>query len=250
MDTDTSNGPENTTAPGEDEIVGNDAAAKYVGVSVNTWYPYVSRGQAPAPHRREIRGGHAIPVWTRAALDAFKNRQHRPGTRTDVPVFTAQIEQLSPGRTWELVDKPWQIDTTGWKGKWTAEQIAKMVADGQTKLPHDNVDWRVCIWRGAKAVGLPEAVLERLDRQKQQQWEKEDEDLRRKSIRERIRVEGDGDQRTVMLDGKELGEIWRAHSPHRGDGWEARRPHEYGIVNEFGFGFWKTPEKAALSLAV
>lgn len=60
-----------------EEIVGNADAAAYVGVSVNAWRPYVARGQAPAPVRREIRGGHALPVWTRAQLDQWL--ANRPG---------------------------------------------------------------------------------------------------------------------------------------------------------------------------
>lgn len=66
-----------TGAVNSDEIVGNDAAAAYVGVSANAWRPYVARGQAPEPVRREIRGGHALPVWTRRQLDEWK--ANRPG---------------------------------------------------------------------------------------------------------------------------------------------------------------------------
>lgn len=60
-----------------DEIVGNAEAATYVGLSVNAWRPYVARGHAPKPVRREIRGGHALPVWTRQQLDEWK--ANRPG---------------------------------------------------------------------------------------------------------------------------------------------------------------------------
>lgn len=59
------------------EIIGNDAAAEYVGVSVNAWRPYVARGQAPQPDRREISGGHAMPVWNTATLDEWMRA--RPG---------------------------------------------------------------------------------------------------------------------------------------------------------------------------
>lgn len=59
------------------ELVGNAEAADYVGVSLNAWRPYVARGQAPAPVRREVQGGHALPVWTTAQLDAWKTS--RPG---------------------------------------------------------------------------------------------------------------------------------------------------------------------------
>lgn len=71
-------------ATADDEIKGNEQAARYVGVSVNTWRPYVARGQAPAPDRREIQGGHAIPVWKRSTLDHFKANRPGPGARTDL----------------------------------------------------------------------------------------------------------------------------------------------------------------------
>jgi hypothetical protein len=60
-----------------DELIGNTAAAEYAGVSVNTWTPYVARGQAPKPVRREVRGGYAQPVWTKAQLDEWM--ANRPG---------------------------------------------------------------------------------------------------------------------------------------------------------------------------
>ena len=68
----------------EDEIVGNAAAAAYVGMSVDAWRPMVSSGQAPESDRREIRGGHALPVWNRATLDHFKANRPGQGARTDL----------------------------------------------------------------------------------------------------------------------------------------------------------------------
>lgn len=64
------------------DLIGNAAAAAHVGVATSTWSAYVSRGQAPGPYRREIAGGHALPVWRRADLD----RWQRPGrgARTDL----------------------------------------------------------------------------------------------------------------------------------------------------------------------
>jgi len=59
------------------ELIGNEAAAAYVGLKASTWRPYVKAGHAPSPHRREVRGGHALPVWTRTALDEWK--ANRPG---------------------------------------------------------------------------------------------------------------------------------------------------------------------------
>lgn len=62
---------------GMDEIIGNDAAAAFIGVAPRTWTAYVARKQAPAPDRREISHGHALPVWNRATLEAWKAT--RPG---------------------------------------------------------------------------------------------------------------------------------------------------------------------------
>lgn len=63
--------------PAMADLIGNVAAAEYIGVSVNTWRPYVARGQAPEPTRREVRRGHAIPVWTTDQLDEWQ--ASRPG---------------------------------------------------------------------------------------------------------------------------------------------------------------------------
>ncbi len=61
-----------------DEIVGNRAAADYVGVSVNAWRPYVARGQAPKPDLPPVvEKGKALPRWRRSTLDAWKAA--RPG---------------------------------------------------------------------------------------------------------------------------------------------------------------------------
>jgi len=67
-----------------DELIGNEAAAAYVGVNVNTWRPYVKRGQAPAPDRREISGGHALPVWKKTTLDRWMASRPGQGARTDL----------------------------------------------------------------------------------------------------------------------------------------------------------------------
>lgn len=66
------------------ELIGNEEAAKYVGVSVNTWRPYVARGTAPTPDRREIQGGHAVPVWRKTTLDRWMRNRPGPGARTDL----------------------------------------------------------------------------------------------------------------------------------------------------------------------
>lgn len=68
-----------------DEVIGNDAAAAYVGLKPATWRPYVKRGQAPPPDRREIStSGHALPVWKKATLDAWKQQRPGQGARTDL----------------------------------------------------------------------------------------------------------------------------------------------------------------------
>lgn len=62
----------------EEKVIGNAAAAEYVGVSVNSWRPYVARGQAPPPVSRQLDKGHALPVWTKAQLDEWmRNRRRR-----------------------------------------------------------------------------------------------------------------------------------------------------------------------------
>jgi hypothetical protein len=58
----------------DDDLIGNAAAAAYVGLSTDAWRPYVARGHAPPPYRREVRGGHALPVW----------HQSGQGARTDL----------------------------------------------------------------------------------------------------------------------------------------------------------------------
>jgi hypothetical protein len=62
------------------EYVGNDAAAAYVGTTPSAWRSYVTRKDrrmAPKPIRREVRGGHALPVWTAEQLDEWMTS--RPG---------------------------------------------------------------------------------------------------------------------------------------------------------------------------
>lgn len=67
-----------------DDLIGNAAAAAHVGLGLDTWRPYVARGQAPAPYRREVKGGHALPVWHRADLDEWMAARPGQGKRTDL----------------------------------------------------------------------------------------------------------------------------------------------------------------------
>ena len=60
-----------------EELIGNQAAADYLGIPVGTWRPYVKRGQAPEPIRRVHSGGHSLPVWPREQLDTWS--RERPG---------------------------------------------------------------------------------------------------------------------------------------------------------------------------
>ena len=64
-----------------DDLIGNAAAAEHVGVTVSTWRAYVARGYAgvPQPYRRHVRGGHALPVWRRADLDAWQASRRGQG---------------------------------------------------------------------------------------------------------------------------------------------------------------------------
>lgn len=66
------------------ELVGNEAAAAYVGLSVNSWRPYVARGQAPKPDKPyRVVDGHVRPVWSARILDEWKANRPGQGARTD-----------------------------------------------------------------------------------------------------------------------------------------------------------------------
>lgn len=67
------------------DVIGNDAAAAHVGLRPTTWRPYVKRGQAPQPYRREISAsGHALPVWHASDLDRWMANRPGRGARTDL----------------------------------------------------------------------------------------------------------------------------------------------------------------------
>lgn len=61
------------------DIIGNVAAAAYVGVTSGTWRSYVSRGFAPRPYRREPRKGFYHPVWDSVQLDLWMSARPGPG---------------------------------------------------------------------------------------------------------------------------------------------------------------------------
>lgn len=69
---------------GDELIVGNAAAAAYVGLRPDTWRPYVKRGKAPQPDDRVISGGFALPAWRRSTLDSWIRSRPGQGARTDL----------------------------------------------------------------------------------------------------------------------------------------------------------------------
>jgi hypothetical protein len=69
-----------------DEFVGYGPASRYLGIERNTLSSYVARKIGPEEDRRIARGGSNFPVFTRAALDAWKASRPGQGARTDLPV--------------------------------------------------------------------------------------------------------------------------------------------------------------------
>lgn len=67
------------------EFVGYGPAAKYLGLERNTLSSYVARGIGPqAEPERKADGQYNLPVFTRAALDAWKESRPGQGARTDL----------------------------------------------------------------------------------------------------------------------------------------------------------------------
>jgi hypothetical protein len=62
-----------------DRFVGYGPAAEYLGLKRNTLSSYVARGIGP-----EADGQYNLPVFTRAALDAWKESRPGQGARTDL----------------------------------------------------------------------------------------------------------------------------------------------------------------------
>lgn len=66
-------------------FVGYTSAAKYLGLKRNTLSSYVARGIGPpALPDRKAEGQYNLPVFTRAALDAWKESRPGQGARTDL----------------------------------------------------------------------------------------------------------------------------------------------------------------------
>lgn len=73
-----------TTDDNPTEFVGYGPAAAYLGLKPNTLSAYVARGTGPQPlpDRRAV-GQYNVPVFTREALDTWKQNRHQ-GKRTDL----------------------------------------------------------------------------------------------------------------------------------------------------------------------
>lgn len=66
-------------------FVGYGPAAEYLGLKRNTLSSYVARGIGPeAEPDREADGQYNLPVFTREALDRWKDSRPGQGARTDL----------------------------------------------------------------------------------------------------------------------------------------------------------------------
>jgi hypothetical protein len=69
----------------QDKFVGYGPAAEYLGLKRNTLSSYVARGIGPeAEPEKQAEGQYNLPVFTRAALDAWKESRPGQGARTDL----------------------------------------------------------------------------------------------------------------------------------------------------------------------
>lgn len=68
-----------------ERFVGYGPAARYLGLKRNTLSSYVARGIGPeAEPDREVDGQYNLPVFTRTALDRWKEARPGQGARTDL----------------------------------------------------------------------------------------------------------------------------------------------------------------------
>ena len=68
-----------------DRFVGYGPAAKYLGLKRNTLSSYVARGMGPqAEPEAQADGQYNLPVFTRSALDTWKQNRPGQGARTDL----------------------------------------------------------------------------------------------------------------------------------------------------------------------
>ena len=71
-----------TEAP--EEFEGYGPAAKYLGLKRNTVSSYVARGIGPESFETRAVGQYNVPVFTRQALDTWRDSRPGQGARTDL----------------------------------------------------------------------------------------------------------------------------------------------------------------------
>lgn len=77
--------PETDETQTEDErFIGYGPAAAYLGLQRNTLSSYAARGIGPVPCDYEIEDQYKKPVFTRSALEAWKEARPGQGARTDL----------------------------------------------------------------------------------------------------------------------------------------------------------------------
>lgn len=81
-------GEEATVTEAPVKFEGYGPAAEYLGLKRNTLSSYVARGIGPKAEPQPVaQGQYNLPVFTREALDAWKESRPGQGARTDlVPV--------------------------------------------------------------------------------------------------------------------------------------------------------------------
>jgi hypothetical protein len=78
-------GEEATVTEAPEKFVGYGPAAEYLGLKRNTLSSYVARGIGPtAEADPEAHGQYNLPVFTRTALDTWKESRPGQGARTDL----------------------------------------------------------------------------------------------------------------------------------------------------------------------
>ena len=68
----------------DQEFVGFQPAADYLGLKRNTLSGYCSRGVGPSPARSQIEAQYVLPVFLRSELDRWKRDRPGQGKRTDL----------------------------------------------------------------------------------------------------------------------------------------------------------------------
>lgn len=72
------------TTEQDQEFVGYDPAAEYLGIKRNTLSGYCSRGNGPVPVRSVIQGQYVLPVFTKTCLDEWLASRPGQGHRSDI----------------------------------------------------------------------------------------------------------------------------------------------------------------------